>query len=118
MNLFALTGKVAIVTGSSRGIGKSIAWQMAKHGASVVISSRKADACNAVAEEIMAAGLKAISVPANISRRDEVEQLVDTARRALGPIDILVCNAASNPTTARRRVSPTNCSRKSCTTMC
>jgi NAD(P)-dependent dehydrogenase (short-subunit alcohol dehydrogenase family) len=97
MDLFDLTGKVAIVTGSSRGIGKSIAWQLAKHGASVVISSRKADACAAVALEITCAGLKAVSIPANISRREEIENLVEKTRQAFGPIDILVCNAASNP---------------------
>ena len=97
MNLFDLTGKVAIVTGSSRGIGRSIAINMAKHGASVVVSSRKADACDAVVKEITDAGGKAISIPANISDKQAMQNLVDKTRQAFGPIDILVCNAASNP---------------------
>jgi NAD(P)-dependent dehydrogenase (short-subunit alcohol dehydrogenase family) len=97
MNLFDVTGKVAIVTGSSRGIGKSIAWQLARAGASVVISSRKAEACVEVAREITSAGLNAIALPANISRHDEIERLVTQTRTTLGPIDVLVCNAASNP---------------------
>ena len=97
MNLFDLTGKVAIVTGSSRGIGRSIAINMALHGAKVVVSSRKADACDAVVKEITEAGGTAISVPANISDKQAMQNLVDKSRQAFGPIDILVCNAASNP---------------------
>ncbi len=97
MRLFDLTGKVAIVTGSSRGIGRSIAENLAEAGAAVVISSRKAPACDAVVESIRQRGGKAISVPANISERAALEQLVARTRSELGPIDILVCNAASNP---------------------
>lgn len=97
MSLFDLSGKVAVVTGSSRGIGRSIAEQMAAHGARVVISSRKADACESVAAAIRAKGGEAIAVPANISRREELENLVARTRERLGPIDVMVCNAASNP---------------------
>ena len=99
MNLFSLEGQVAIVTGSSRGIGRAIAERMAEHGAQVVISSRKAEACAEVAAAINAthgAG-RAISIPANISRKEELRHLVDETTRQLGRIDILVCNAASNP---------------------
>jgi NAD(P)-dependent dehydrogenase (short-subunit alcohol dehydrogenase family) len=98
MNLFDLTGKVAIITGSSRGIGRAIAERMADHGAKVVISSRKAGPCDEVAAEINAAHPgHAIAVPANISSKADLQRLVDETRKAFGKIDILVCNAASNP---------------------
>jgi NAD(P)-dependent dehydrogenase (short-subunit alcohol dehydrogenase family) len=97
MNLFDLTGKVAIVTGSSRGIGRSIAENLARAGAKVVISSRKADACEAVAAAIRAQGGEAIVAPANISDRDALERLVTQTRGEWGQIDIFVANAASNP---------------------
>jgi NAD(P)-dependent dehydrogenase (short-subunit alcohol dehydrogenase family) len=97
MRLFDLKGKVAIVTGSSRGIGRSIAENLAEAGARVAISSRKADACEAVAESIRRSGGDAIPLPANISDRAALQRLVDGTRAAFGPIDILVCNAASNP---------------------
>ncbi|MES2095855.1 MAG: SDR family oxidoreductase [Pseudomonadota bacterium] len=99
MSLFDLTGKVAIITGSTKGIGKASAFELAEHGAKVVISSRKQDACDEVAAEINAkygAGT-AIGVAANISSKDALQHLVDETRAAFGPIDILVCNAASNP---------------------
>ena len=97
-NLFDLTGKVAIVTGSSRGIGRAIAEALADHGARVVISSRKADACQDVADAINAKHPgQAIVVAANISSKDSLQALVDETRRQWGRIDILVCNAASNP---------------------
>jgi NAD(P)-dependent dehydrogenase (short-subunit alcohol dehydrogenase family) len=97
--LFDLTGKSAIVTGSSRGIGKAIAHRLAEHGANVVVSSRKMDACEAAVAEInQAVGRQAaIAVPANISSKDDLQRLVDETNRAFGKIDILVCNAASNP---------------------
>lgn len=96
--LFDLTGKVAVVTGSSRGIGKAIAERMAEHGAKVVISSRKAGPCEEVAAEINARSPgHAIAVPANISSKEDLQRLVDETRNAFGKIDILVCNAASNP---------------------
>ena len=99
MNLFDLTGKVAIVTGSSRGIGRAIAEALADHGAKVVISSRKAPACQEVADAINAkhGDGTAIVVPASISSKEELQTLVDETRVQLGRIDVLVCNAASNP---------------------
>ena len=98
MKLFDLTGKVAIVTGSSRGIGRAIAEALADHGAKVVISSRKAPACQEVADAINARHPgAAIVVPASISSKEELQTLVDETRRQLGRIDVLVCNAASNP---------------------
>lgn len=95
--IFDLTGKVALITGSSRGIGKAIAEAMAVAGAKVVISSRKADACNAVADELRERGLQAIAVPCNVSSKEELQRLVDATLQAWGRIDILVGNAATNP---------------------
>ncbi len=101
MNLFDLSGKVAVITGSTKGIGRAIAEQMALHGASVVVSSRKADACEQVAAEINAMvgdGVgKAVSIAANISHKEDLENLIAETHKVLGDIDILVCNAASNP---------------------
>jgi NAD(P)-dependent dehydrogenase (short-subunit alcohol dehydrogenase family) len=94
---FDLTGKVAIVTGSSRGIGRASAELLAQLGAKVVISSRKADACEAVAEGIRNTGGDAHVIACNISRRNEVDALVDDTIRHYGQLDILVCNAAVNP---------------------
>jgi NAD(P)-dependent dehydrogenase (short-subunit alcohol dehydrogenase family) len=97
-SLFDLSGKTAIVTGSSRGIGRAIAEEMAAHGANVVISSRKQDACQEVADAINARGAgKAIAIAASISDKEALQHLVDETRRQLGRIDVLVCNAASNP---------------------
>jgi NAD(P)-dependent dehydrogenase (short-subunit alcohol dehydrogenase family) len=98
VELFDLTGKVAIVTGSTKGIGKAIAERFAEHGASVAISSRKANACETVAAAINEKHPgAAIAVPANISSKADLQRLVDETRAAFGRIDILVCNAASNP---------------------
>ena len=99
MSLFDLSGRVALITGSSRGIGRAIAERLAEHGARVVISSRKQDACDEVAAAINArhgAG-RAIAVAASISRKGDLEALVERTMGAFGRIDVLVCNAASNP---------------------
>src|SRR5215831_13970024 len=94
---FDLSGQVAVITGSSRGIGRASAELLARLGAKVVISSRKADACKEVADGINASGGDAIVIPCNISRRNEVEALISGATKQYGKIDILVCNAAVNP---------------------
>ena len=97
-DLFDLTGKVAVITGSSRGIGRAIAGAMADHGARVVISSRKQDACEAVAGEINAKHPgAATAIAASISSKAALEDLVARTTAEVGPIDVLVCNAASNP---------------------
>ncbi|MFL4999253.1 MAG: SDR family NAD(P)-dependent oxidoreductase [Xanthobacteraceae bacterium] len=94
---FHLTDKVAVITGSSRGIGRAIAESMAALGAKVVISSRKAEACEAAARQIAEKGGDAAAIPCNISRKAEVEALVEKTNARFGRIDILVCNAAVNP---------------------
>jgi len=98
MNLFDLSGKVAVITGSSRGIGKAIAVQLAQHGARVVVSSRKVESCEAVAAEITAAGGSALAHACHVGQKSELAALVDTTIARWGQIDILVCNAAANPT--------------------
>ncbi len=95
--VFDLTNKVAVITGSSRGIGRSIAENMARSGARVVISSRKQDACDEVAAAIRDEGGQAIAQAANIASREDLEALVARARKEWGQVDILVCNAATNP---------------------
>lgn len=96
-DLFDLSGKVAVVTGSSRGIGRSIAECMSRAGAKVVVSSRKAEACLPVAEEISAAGGEAAVFACNISHKDQLRGLVDGTLARWGRLDVLVCNAAVNP---------------------
>jgi NAD(P)-dependent dehydrogenase (short-subunit alcohol dehydrogenase family) len=95
--MFDLSGKVALITGSTRGIGKAIAVEMARHGARVTVSSRKEDSCVAVAAEISAAGGEALAMACNIGRKSDLQALVDATIARWGRIDILVCNAAVNP---------------------
>ncbi len=99
--LFDMTNKVVLITGSSKGIGRAIAQEMARAGAKVVISSRKGDVCEAVAGEINAACAGqpggAVAIPAHIGDKAALELLVAQTREQLGPIDVLVCNAAVNP---------------------
>jgi NAD(P)-dependent dehydrogenase (short-subunit alcohol dehydrogenase family) len=96
--LFDLTGKNAVVTGASRGIGEAIARRLAQHGARVVVSSRKLDACEEVAKSINDAEARdaAVAIPCNISHTEQLQSLIDGANAALGPVDILVANAAVN----------------------
>lgn len=96
-NPFDLTGQVAVVTGSSKGIGRAAAEIMAGLGAKVVISSRKIDACAGVVEGIKAKGGEAMAIPCNISRKEELAALVGKTVETWGKIDTLVCNAAVNP---------------------
>lgn len=97
MDQFDLSGKVAVVTGSSRGIGRSIARALSSAGAKVTVTSRKIEACEAVASEIAADGGKAIAVACNVSDKVQVSNLVKETHAQHGPVDILVCNAATNP---------------------
>lgn len=97
MTPFSLDGKVAIVTGGSKGIGLSIVHHLAALGAKVVVASRKIEACQTAVDEVRAKGGEAIAVACNISRRDECEALVKAAHDAWGRVDIFVANAAVNP---------------------
>ena len=97
VSLFDLTGKVAVITGSSKGIGRAIAERMAEHGAKVVVSSRKADVCEQVARGIRDRGGEAAVIPCHIARKEELQRLADQTNALWGGIDILVCNATVNP---------------------
>ena len=94
---FSLSGKVALVTGGSRGIGKAIAVGLAKAGADIIVASRKLEDLEKVVEEINGLGKKAVAIPANIGKMDEVNNLVNKGKDAFGKIDLLVNNAAINP---------------------
>jgi NAD(P)-dependent dehydrogenase (short-subunit alcohol dehydrogenase family) len=96
-NLFNLQGKVALVTGSTRGIGKAIVHALADAGAKVSLSSRKADACEAARAELAGRGFEVMAQPCNVSRKEDLQALVEATRSRWGGIDIVVCNAASNP---------------------
>ena len=99
MSLFNLKNKSILITGSSKGIGKAIAFECAKHGAKVIISSRKSDICLQTANEINTnIGMEvAYPIPANISEDSQLENLVSESIKKIGKIDVLVCNAATNP---------------------
>jgi dehydrogenase/reductase SDR family member 4 len=95
--MFDLTGQVAVVTGSTKGIGRAIAEELARAGSKVVISSRKSDACDEVAAAIVKEGHEAIAIPCHIGRHDDCKALIAKTREKWGKIDTLVCNAAINP---------------------
>jgi NAD(P)-dependent dehydrogenase (short-subunit alcohol dehydrogenase family) len=97
MSLFDLSGKTAVVTGGSRGIGRAICLRLAEHGARVVVSSRKLDACEAVVAEIRAKGGEAVARTCHIAHKEQLQALVDFTQDTWGGIDTLVCNAAVNP---------------------
>jgi NAD(P)-dependent dehydrogenase (short-subunit alcohol dehydrogenase family) len=99
MNLFDLTDKVALVTGSTKGIGEAIVHRLAEHGAKVVVSSRKADACEKVAADINKECGREVAAPiaCNINYKEQLQNLVAQTRAKWGRIDILICNAALNP---------------------
>src|SRR5260221_14627046 len=96
-SLFDLSGKVALVTGSTRGIGKSMAEELARAGCKVVVSSRKAEACEAVRAEFEKQGFEVIAQPCNVSRKEELKSLVDAATAKWGRGDIAIANAAGKP---------------------
>ena len=96
-SLFDLKGKIALVTGATRGIGKSIAEELARAGAKVAICSRKAEACEQTEQELRGLGLDVFAKPCNVSRKDDLQALVDTTREKWGAVDIVVANAATNP---------------------
>ena len=99
MSLFNLKNKSILITGSSKGIGKAIAYQCAEHGAKVIISSRKLDVCEQTAVEINTklGSEVAYAIPANISDDNQLDNLVNETRKKIGKIDVLICNAATNP---------------------
>src|SRR5690554_8031832 len=95
--LFDMTGKVAVITGSTKGIGRSIAEEMATCGAKVVISSRKADACEQVAAELKVQGFEAMAVACHVGKKEDLQNLVDKTNDARHTIDVRVRNAATDP---------------------
>ena len=94
---FDITGKTAIVTGSTKGIGRAIAVALAEAGAKVAVSSRDAGRVAETAQSLTESGHKVIGIPCNVGRKQELQNLVDQTKAQLGPIDILICNAAINP---------------------
>jgi NAD(P)-dependent dehydrogenase (short-subunit alcohol dehydrogenase family) len=104
-DLFDLTGKIALVTGGSRGLGLQMVRAFAGHGADVIIASRKLDACEAAAAEVRALGRRALAVAAHVGRWDEIDRLIETAYAEFGRIDILVNNAGMGPRQPSHEVS-------------
>ena len=96
-SLFDLAGKIALVTGATRGIGRSIAEELGKAGAKVAICSRKADACAETEADLARSGIEVLAMPCNVSRKEELQALVDATRARWGRLDIVVANAATNP---------------------
>jgi len=96
-NLFDLTGKIALITGASRGIGEEIAKLLAEYGAHVIVSSRKIDDCQAVADQIIQAGGKAEAFACHVGSMEDITAIFDHIRSKHGRLDILVNNAAANP---------------------
>ncbi len=103
--LFDLTGKVALITGGSRGLGREMALAFADAGAEVIVSSRKAEACEAVVAEIEAKGRRAAAIPAHAGKWDEMDRLADAAWDTFGTLDILVANAGMGPLVPSHEVS-------------
>ncbi|MFN7054903.1 SDR family NAD(P)-dependent oxidoreductase [Hyphomonas sp.] len=104
-NLFDLTGKVALVTGGSRGLGLQMVRAFAENGADVIIASRKIDACEAAADEVRAMGRRALAVAAHCGRWDDIDALIEASYQAFGRVDILVNNAGSGPRIASHEVT-------------
>lgn len=96
-SLFDLKGKVALITGSTKGIGKSMGEELARAGCKVVVSSRKAEACEAVRVEFEQQGFEVLAQPCNVSRKEDLQSLVDATLAKWGRIDIAIANAAANP---------------------
>jgi NAD(P)-dependent dehydrogenase (short-subunit alcohol dehydrogenase family) len=97
--LFDLTGKVAVLTGASKGMGRAMAEGLAEHGANVVVSSRKLDQCEVAAQEIndLCGAQRAFAVACNAGNKEQLQALVDATHERFGPVDVLICNAGVNP---------------------
>ena len=104
-DLFDLSGKVALVTGGSRGLGLQMVRAFARHGADVIVASRKLDACEAAADEVRAMGRRALAHAVHAAKWDEIDRLIEAAYAAFGRIDILVNNAGMSPAVPSHEVS-------------
>jgi NAD(P)-dependent dehydrogenase (short-subunit alcohol dehydrogenase family) len=104
-DLFDLSGKVALVTGGSRGLGLQMVRAFARHGADVIVASRKLDACEAAADEVRAMGRRALAHAVHAAKWDEIDRLIEAAYAAFGRIDILVTNAGMSPAVPSHEVS-------------
>ncbi len=113
-NYFDLSGKVALVTGGSRGLGYQMVKAFAEHGADVIVASRKLEACEKVAEEVRAMGRCAATYACNVANWHELDGLVDAAYAAFGKVDILVNNAGSSPLAPSSLETPSSSSTASC----